>query len=89
MRATLAPLSLTPCFSGVYEQPKIGVNCFNSFSVDSERPQPDPVPLAASIHSGRCVPPLPVGRGEGWGEGEERVPLHRHGFEFFVEGIYD
>jgi protein ImuB len=89
MRATLAPLSLTPCFSGVYEQPEIGINCFNSFSVDSERPQPDPVPLAASIHSGRCVPPLPVGRGEGWGEGEERVPLHRHGFEFFVEGIYD
>jgi protein ImuB len=23
------------------------------------------------------------------GEGEERVPLHRPGFEFFVEGVYD
>jgi len=33
------------------------------------------------------VPPLP--KGEGWGEGEERVPLYRHGFEFFVEGVYD
>jgi protein ImuB len=94
VRTALAPLSLTPCFSGVYEQPEIGINCFNSFSVDSERPQPDLVPSAASIQSGRCLLPLPVGRGEGWGEGvhgkgEERVPLHRHGFEFFVEGIYD
>jgi len=23
------------------------------------------------------------------GEKEERIPLHRHGFEFFIEGIYD
>ena len=39
MRATLAPLSLTPCFSGVYEHPEIGINCFNSFSVDFGSPQ--------------------------------------------------
>jgi len=32
---------------------------------------------------------LPLPKGEGRGEGEERIPLHRHGFEFFVEGIYD
>jgi protein ImuB len=78
MRAPLAPLSLTPCFSGVYEQPEVSINCFNSFM------NPDSPGLL----------PLPVGRGEGWGEGvhgkgEERVPLQRHGFEFFVEGIYD
>jgi protein ImuB len=77
-RAALAPLSLTPRFSGVYECPEASVNCFNSFM------NPDSASLL----------PLPVGRGEGWGEGvhgkgEERVPLQRHGFEFFLEGIYD
>jgi hypothetical protein len=132
VRAALAPLSLTPCFSGVYERPEIGINCFNSFSVDSEPPhhsgmssapssRPDPAaPLAVSVQSGhyvsshpgplpkerehfstalekspdrdfllrsQMVPPLP--KGEGRGEGEERFGLHRHGFEFFVEGIYD
>jgi len=35
----------------------------------------------------QMVPPLP--KGEGRGEGEGRIPLHRYGFEFFVEGIYD
>jgi protein ImuB len=46
-----------------------------------ESSQPD-----LSLRS-QMVPPLP--KGEGWGEREERVPLYRHGFEYFVEGIYD
>jgi hypothetical protein len=88
VRPTLAPLSLTPCFSGVCERPEIDINCFNSFSVDSEPPQRSEMSgTTVSVQFERCVPPLP--KGEGRGEGEERVPLHRHGFEFFVEGIYD
>jgi protein ImuB len=115
VRATLAPLSLTPCFSEVHERPGDNINCFNSFPVDSESPQRSRMsaaPVTVSNQFERCVPPLP--KGEGWGEGEgtgryphaseltnciqpstvhgegeERVPLHRCGFEFFVEGVYD
>jgi protein ImuB len=123
-RVALAPLSLTPCFSGVYERPEASINCFNSLPINSGTPQrsgmsgtlssqPDPAaPVAVSSQFERCVPPLP--KGEGWGEGEgmvrqptvdeaarhmrqptvhrkgaEHVPLHRPGFEFFVEGVYD
>ena len=41
-------LSLTPCFSGVHERPKVGINCFNSFSTDSGSPQHSPMSDAAS-----------------------------------------
>jgi protein ImuB len=50
----LSTLSLTPCFSGVYEHPNTSINCFNSFPIDSEQRSrmsgvqslsPAPVPL--------------------------------------------
>jgi protein ImuB len=128
VRIALAPLSLTPCFSGVCERPHASINsfspplpkgegwgegegtgryphasestnCVQPPTVHSELLRSRNVHWTHEPNESSPSPPLEERAGERrplfgcghsvHGEGEERVPLHRHGFEFFVEGIYD